>query len=95
MGHQSDTLGEISLKIREKKMKKLFGFLIFLIPTIIFAKPIETLMETGYEIKSSFGLSSGGMILVLQNGKDAYVCPALDPTKIRDCIKVKSESDVK
>ena len=76
-------------------MTKLFGFLIFLIPTIIFAKPIETLMETGYEIKSSFGLSSGGMILVLQNAKDAYVCPALDPTKIRDCIKVKSESDVK
>ena len=72
MGHQSDTLGEISLKIREKQnMKKLFGFLIFLIPMAVFAKPIETLMETGYEIKSSFGLSSGGMILVLQNGKDA------------------------
>jgi len=55
-----------------------------------YAESIETLLEDGYEIKSAATVAAGGMYFILQNGAKAYFCPALDPSKVMKCRKVKA-----
>ena len=57
------------------------------------AESIETLLADGYEIKSAATVAAGGMYFILQNGANAYFCPALDPSKVMECRKVKARDD--
>jgi len=62
-------------------MKKIFVFLILLIPTVVQARSIDSLLT----------VAAGGMYFILQKGGAAYFCPALDPSKVMDCRRVKGK----
>ena len=71
-------------------MKKILLLLTLMVFTSASAESIETLLTEGYEIKSAATVAAGGMYFILQNGPNAYFCPALDPSKVMDCRKVKA-----
>ncbi len=71
-------------------MNKILGVVMIFIFSSASAESIETLLADGYEIKSAATVAAGGMYFILQNGADAYFCPALDPSKVMDCRKVKA-----
>lgn len=66
-----------------------------LVLTVIFfnatAENIDNLLEEGFEIKSTATVAAGGMYFVLQKDALAFVCPALDPSRVHTCIKVQGE----
>jgi len=72
-------------------MKKIFVFLILLIPTVVQARSIDSLLVDGFEIKSAATVAAGGMYFILQKRDAAYFCPALDPSKVMDCRRVKGK----
>ena len=72
-------------------MKKMFIFLVFLIPSMAQATSIDDLLADGYEIKAAATVSAGGMYFILQKGSVAYFCPALDPSKVMECRNVKGQ----
>jgi len=74
-------------------MNKLLPCLMLFILSSANAESIETLLADGYEIKSAATVAAGGMYFILQNGANAYFCPALDPSKVMECRKVKARDD--
>ena len=73
-------------------MKKIIATVGLLVSTTTHAESIDQLLTDGYEIKSAATLAAGGMYFILQKGAAAYFCPALDPSRVMTCRKVKGEA---